>query len=287
MGKSEFRLTAPTVLADSVGPLRTTNPFQIDGPAVISFSGGRTSGYMLRRILDEGLRPDVHVLFANTGEERIETLDFVHEIEVRWGVPIWWLEYSPSVSVRCVDYVTASRNGEPFDALIDLRKCLPNPAQRWCSQELKIRVMRNWMLTFGYERWDSVVGIRADEPKRVAAMREQHTIRNERWDVVLPLADAGVTVADVMTFWAAQPFDLQLKPYEGNCSICFLKHVNKRERIAKDRPDLLTWWVEKERQTGQFFRRDEPEYAMLPMIGNLFDDADLCLPDASDCTCID
>lgn len=29
-----------------------TNPFHIDGPAVVSFSGGRTSGLMLYRILD-------------------------------------------------------------------------------------------------------------------------------------------------------------------------------------------------------------------------------------------
>ena len=29
-----------------------TNPYQIEPPALISFSGGRTSGYMLRQILD-------------------------------------------------------------------------------------------------------------------------------------------------------------------------------------------------------------------------------------------
>lgn len=32
------------------------DPFLIEGPAVISFSGGRTSGYMLRRVLDAGLQ---------------------------------------------------------------------------------------------------------------------------------------------------------------------------------------------------------------------------------------
>ncbi len=91
-----------------------------------------------------------------------------------------------------------------------------------------------------------------------------------------------------MAFWAAQPFDLQLKPYEGNCTLCFLKHPAKRERIAKDRPDLLAWWVEQERRTGQFFRQDQPNYAMLPAIGNLFDDEDVeSLPDGIDCHCTD
>ena len=58
---------------------RMSNPFQIEGPAVISFSGGRTSGLMLRRIMDAGLGKDVHILFSNTGKEREETLQFVHD----------------------------------------------------------------------------------------------------------------------------------------------------------------------------------------------------------------
>jgi 3'-phosphoadenosine 5'-phosphosulfate sulfotransferase (PAPS reductase)/FAD synthetase len=64
------------------------SPFLIEGPAVVSLSGGRTSAYMLRRILDEGLQPDVHVLFCNTGKEYRETLTFVDQIARYWGVPL-------------------------------------------------------------------------------------------------------------------------------------------------------------------------------------------------------
>lgn len=246
-----------------------TDPFRIDGPAVISFSGGRTSGYMLRRVLDAGLQPDVHVLFADTGRERDETYAFVREIEERWAVPIHWLH----------------RPGY-FTQLITDRRCLPNPTMRFCTQELKLRPMRDFMQARGFEHWDNVVGIRADEPRRIAKMRAQNEERSERWTVLLPLADAGITEATVMAFWRAQAFDLALQPYEGNCTLCFLKHVNKRERIAKDRPDLLAWWVEQERRTGQFFRRDEPEYALLPRLGNFFDDQALGdAPDAVECYC--
>ena len=55
--------------------------YRVEGPALISFSGGRTSGFMLWHILDayDGKLPDdVHVCFANTGKEREETLRFVH-----------------------------------------------------------------------------------------------------------------------------------------------------------------------------------------------------------------
>lgn len=72
------------------------NPFFIEGPAVLSISGGRTSAYMLRMVLDAhggALPPDVLAIFANTGKEMPETLDFIEECSQRWSVPIKWLEY--------------------------------------------------------------------------------------------------------------------------------------------------------------------------------------------------
>ena len=74
----------------------TDDVYKVDGPALVSFSGGRTSGYMLFRILEAyggSLPDDMHVVFANTGKERLETLDFVSECAQRWCVEIVWLEY--------------------------------------------------------------------------------------------------------------------------------------------------------------------------------------------------
>lgn len=221
-------------------------PYVIDGPAVVSFSGGRTSAYMLRRILDAGLRSDVHVLFADTGKERAETYDFVRACAAAWNVTIEWVE----------------RPGQ-FTQLITDRKFLPNPVMRFCTQELKIRPMRDWMLARGYEHWTNVVGIRADEPRRVARMRAAAETRSERWDIALPLAEDGVTVADVSAFWSQQPFDLRLRPHEGNCDLCFLKGASKVRNIVRDRPDLAEWWAQQEERMGATFRRDRPSYRQM------------------------
>ena len=106
-----------------------TNRYQFECPGCISFSGGRTSAYMLYRILDAycgELPEDVVVCFANTGKEMPETLDFVDECSQRWGVPIVWLELGVvrlddsskrkkfEYDTRVVSYESASRNGEPF-----------------------------------------------------------------------------------------------------------------------------------------------------------------------------
>ena len=130
--------------------------------------------------------------------------------------------------------------------------------------------MRDWMLAHGYEHWTNVVGLRADEPRRVARMREADERRSERWDISLPLAEAGVTLPEVLGFWKAQPFDLGLRSHEGNCDLCFLKGNRKRQQIMRDRPDLAVWWIEQERRMGDRFRRESPSYADLASQGDLF-----------------
>lgn len=50
-------------------------------PLIVQFSGGKTSAYMTRRLLDAGHTP--LVIFENTGRENNETLDFVHECDQR------------------------------------------------------------------------------------------------------------------------------------------------------------------------------------------------------------
>jgi hypothetical protein len=222
-----------------------SDPFLIEGPAVISFSGGRTSGYMLRHILDAGLRPDVHVLFADTGREFDATYRFVRDVEERWGVPIHWVK----------------RPGY-FTQLITDKKFLPNPVARFCTTELKLVPIRKWMEARGYAEWDDVIGIRADEPSRVAKMRER--------GVVVPLAAAGTTKADVMAFWLAQPFDLGLAPHESNCDLCFLKGIGKRRQIVRDHPERVAWWVEQEQRIGGRFRSDAPSYADIAAQPDLF-----------------
>lgn len=228
------------------------NAYRIDGPALISFSGGRTSAYMLRHILDAhggALPEDVVVAFANTGKEREQTLRFVHDCETHWNVRVHWLEYRAGEERFAeVGYNSASRNGEPFAALIEKRKYLPNTVTRFCTQELKIRVMRDFCRSLGWEKWVNVIGLRYDEGHRVLKAIHANETRNERWKTVMPMAKAKATKRDVMAFWASQPFDLQLKSYEGNCDLCFLKGKAKLMALIRENPGMADWWAEQERK---------------------------------------
>ena len=247
------------------------NPFLIDEPTVISFSGGRTSAYMLWRVLEAngGLPEDAIVCFANTGKEEEATLEFVRDCEVNWGVEIHWLEYRTEKQVARTNFEIASRNGEPFETIIKERKMLPNTRARFCTVELKIRTLRRYLQSIGWDEWLNMIGIRHDEQRRVVKMQPDSKVETP----IMPLADAGVTKADVLGFWASQPFDLKLpvingETIGGNCDLCFLKALPKITTLVAQKPERAIWWARMEdwaqTQTGgdgNRFRIDRPRYA--------------------------
>ena len=250
------------------------NPYRIEAPAIISFSGGRTSGYLLKHALDahQGvLSAGVMACFANTGKEHPATLDFVQACSENWSVPIVWLEYDPDGEpqrqFRVVTHATASRNGQPYEALLKKKGYLPNPVSRFCTTQLKIRVMRDYARSLGWEHWQNAIGLRFDEARRVAKIKDQR----ERWETIAPLYKARVNKEDVAAFWQAQPFDLGLKNINGktplgNCDACFLKSAKIVAGIFRDDPSIADWWIRMEdearpsKPTGARFRIDRPSY---------------------------
>ena len=256
-------LTAETV--------EKSDPFLITGPALISFSGGRTSAYMLWRILQAhgGTLPeDVHVVFANTGKEREETLRFVHECGSRWGVRVRWIEWqdregrNTPAADRFVEVGlnSAARDGEPFKALIRRKRYLPNAVTRFCTAELKIDSMKQFMLAQGHQHWTNVVGLRHDEGHRLLKQYARNAEGKERWQSYMPLDKAKITKrGHVMPFWLGgnvdprnpalplpQGFDLGLRDYEGNCDGCMLKGFDVLAFQERERPGYLDGWINME-----------------------------------------
>lgn len=258
----------------------SNDPFHLPpGRVQVSFSGGRTSAYMLNRLIEangDAVRDEdrVQVIFSNTGREMPQTLDFVAEVGRRWQVPIAWAEWRPRVTddvrffddedaagLRCRDWVASEAVGEDapryaltgrqgadsegllFEAFVRQKRFLPNQRFRMCTQHLKVRPARDYLRSLGWEHWTAAIGIRADEPHRL----EGRADLRERWTRWLPLAEAGVTKADVTRFWAEQDFDLRLENVRGstpwgNCDGCFLKSEAVLARLAVEQPERHAWW---------------------------------------------
>jgi len=262
------------------------NPFQINEPTCISFSGGRTSAYMLWRVLEAHggkLPEDAVVCFANTGKEDEATLKFVHDCETNWNVPIVWLEWRDNdLGYEIVNFETASRNGEPFWEMCNKRKALPNGFMRFCTGDLKIDVVHKYLKdeNIGTDEipCDQMVGIRSDEPRRVAKMRGTNGLSHKKpWigDFLTPLANAGIVATHIGDFWKKQSFNLQTpmingKSYHSNCDLCFHKPVAQIVSLIKEKPERAVWWIEMEKHAKEnfaksviHFSRDHPTYEQM------------------------
>lgn len=221
---------------------------------LISFSGGRTSAYMAWFMLNQWKDRDKYemvVVFANTGKEREETLQFVHKCDIEFGFNTVWVEawvvpesgHGTKHIVTNVKY--ASRNGEPFEDVIK-KYGMPNQNAPHCSRELKKSPIRSFVRSLGWKDYYTALGIRTDEPKRL-------NWEAKKTNKILYFAEIlSVTKNDINTFWGKQIFDLELKSYEGNCDLCYKKGLRKLMTIVKDKPELSDWWREMDEKYSMF-----------------------------------
>lgn len=202
---------------------------------LISFSGGRTSGYMTHRLLSElPDSVDARVVFANTGQEDEKTLTFVKDCETVFGWNITWVEAKVNHNARkgtehkVVCYETASRSGEPFEDVIK-KYGLPNQSMPHCTRELKLQPIKSLCRDWGWKRgtYHSAVGIRADEIDRMSGYAEKEGL-------VYPLIKWGVTKPDVLDWWSKQNFDLYVPEHRGNCLWCWKKSFKKLVQVYRE-----------------------------------------------------
>lgn len=203
----------------------------------ISFSGGETSAFMTALFLALFKdRYEVSVIFANTGQENEETLEFVRDCDTLLGFNSVWIEavtlpHDDGVSFKVVDYLTADRTGEPFEAMI-AKYGIPNPSFKHCSRVLKKQAIRAFYRPAGWKKYYTAIGIRADEWDR-------QSVKAEKERIIYPLIPLNVTKPDVNLFWSQQSFRLNLKGYQGNCKWCWKKSFRKLMTIAVENPEAF------------------------------------------------
>jgi len=220
----------------------------------ISFSGGETSGFMTQWLLKNRAQDydEIQVVFANTGQEREETLDFIERCSKHFGFPTTWVEAvvhhgeRRAPTHRVVDFSNASRNGEPFEEAIT-KYGIPNQAFPGCTRDIKLCPMKSYLRSVGWENgsYDTAIGIRNDERNRV----RKKAMVEER--IVYPLVyDLPMSKPDVNEFWRRQPFRLQLKGYEGNCKWCWKKSLRKHLTLASENPSYYDFPKQIEEKYG-------------------------------------
>lgn len=222
---------------------------------------------------------DATITFQNTGREDEKTLEFVRDVGDALDREIVWLEFRPPKRPGAppreflwerVDFASAHRRGEPFAEMMQAINAYraacgkgtvaPHFRGRICTTHLKHRVLDHYLRSRGIYAHDRLIGLRADEPNRVAGLRRQETMDK---GLIAPLYEAGVTKEHVLEFWARQPFDLDLPEYRGNCDGCFLKDQSDVSRAIGGRPSDVSFWAAQQDAYARFGGSKWPSYRAL------------------------
>ncbi|MCD7969131.1 MAG: hypothetical protein LUF87_02105 [Alistipes sp.] len=223
---------------------------------------------MTKRLLEITSRDEweIAVVFANTGKEREETLQFISDCDNYFGFNTAWVEavINPQAGKgtrhKIVNYDTAYRNGEPFEQMI--RKYgLPNIRCKQCTRELKVNAIRSYAkYTLGWKKFYTAIGIRADEAQRISSKRDELLY-------LYPMVHDFPTIRqDVNIFWSVQPFTLNLKSYQGNCDLCFEKSERKLITLCHEKPHMANWWLEMERRYSHYISPGKTKQLELPLM---------------------
>tara|TARA_R110000787_G_scaffold257683_1_gene362882 strand:+ start:8283 stop:9158 length:876 start_codon:yes stop_codon:yes gene_type:complete len=217
-----------------------------------SFSGGRTSGYMSKWLLDnKSDEYNIINVFANTGLEAEGTLEFADKCDKEWGLNLVWLEAkvnpikNSKIQFNIVDFKSASRNGEPYYEVCK-KHGVPNSGRPFCTQYLKTYVINAYKVSLSFKRRHlTAIGIRADEFDR---MSDKQLAKGE---VLYPLISMKHTTKhDVAMFFRDNSFDLEIDPNYGNCVTCFKKSDRHLMTIAKHSPRYFDFMEKVEKEFG-------------------------------------
>lgn len=199
----------------------------------VSFSGGKTSAYMTKLILDNWCDLyDIVVIFANTGQEHEETLKFVNKCDKIFKFNTVWVECvihsgRKGTTHKIINFDSASRKGQPYESMIK-KYGIPNMSFPHCTRELKLRPMYSYIKSLGWKQPKVAIGIREDEKKRM-------TKNYKHKGLLYPLIDNWPSdKIDVNNFWEDQFFSLNLQAYEGNCIWCWKKSDKKLYMLIKE-----------------------------------------------------
>lgn len=218
---------------------------------VVSFSGGRTSAYLVYLIEEKrklGLLDNTHYVFMDTGAEHPKTYEFIRNCVKYLGIEITCLrvKVNPKHGVGASYQVVPLKNCKPdlqpwYDytqkygmAHVTMPKCTDvmkiNPFTKYCND------------TFGKGNYITWLGIRTDEPKRIKEI-----------DGIKYLAEiSDKDKADILDWWAGRPFDLDLPEWLGNCVFCIKKGAPRIALAQIDEPQLAEDWESMVYRSGMY-----------------------------------
>ena len=199
---------------------------------IVSFSGGRTSAYLLNLFKD---KKDTVFIFCDTGAEHPNTYTFIKQCVEYFDINLICLksvvnqEKGIGVTYKIVDVDSIGWDLSMFSDISKKYGAPYNPGGAHCTQHLKtIPFYKYCDDKFGKGNYTTWLGIRVDEMRRLKPKK------GVKYLAELSQMDKN----GILGFWCDMPFDLDLDEWLGNCVFCIKKPVNRVALATLSEPKL-------------------------------------------------
>lgn len=140
---------------------------------IVSFSGGRTSAYLCKLLIDKYEKENIDFVFMDTGEEHEETYKFIKDCNEIFGLNIAFirgdfsLPIGSGVGYNVVSIDEIKPDSKPFKEMMG-KYGVPYIGGMFCTDRMKLRPYKKYCNdTYGKKNYETWLGIRFDEPKRL------------------------------------------------------------------------------------------------------------------------
>jgi hypothetical protein len=213
---------------------------------IVSFSGGRTSAYLVN-LMEQKRKTenwDVEYVFMDTSAEHPKTYKFIKDVVKHYNINLTCLQADFNQPVgEGHTYKIINVNDLKHDPVNGVygqmmkKYGVPTIMSAWCTSRMKEETHDKYCNDkYGKGNYITWLGMRADEPKRIKLPNN----RNIKY--LAQLSD--YEKSDVLDFWQKMPFDLEIDEHLGNCVFCFKKMNAKVALAARDEPELLNQWIQ-------------------------------------------
>jgi hypothetical protein len=193
---------------------------------VLGISGGKDSAALA--VFMRGKVENIEYFFCDTGSELPETYEYLQRLESVLGQPI--VRLNPDRGFEHWLWVYGG--------------ALPSPQMRWCTKNLKIKPLEEWI---GEDETYSYIAIRADEN------RDGYISHKPNIHPVYPFKEAGIAKADVYDILeqagVGVPSYYEWRTRSG-CTFCFFQRKAEWVGLAERHPELFEQAVAFEEKTG-------------------------------------
>mgnify|MGYP003111093525 CR=1 FL=1 len=209
------------------------------GTALImaSVSGGKDSTAMALHLKELG--HDYKCTFADTGWEDPQTYDYIREQLPKALGPIKWvrqeIELEGEREELAQKYEARLGFYSPMVRLCLKKSIFPSRLRRWCTTELKVKPLKQYMWSFD-DYMVNAVGIRAEESVRRAQMPMFEWSASMKMDVWRPLLDWKLQdVIDIHKRHGIKPNPKYLQGAERvGCWPCVFARKAEVRRLGED-----------------------------------------------------